>query len=213
MRHLSELQANEYRVLGGLMEKEQTTPDYYPMTLNALVAACNQKTNRNPVMTLTELDTLNLLRVLLQDSLVERVSSARTDRWCHRVDERLHFRPEWKALLTVLFLRGDQTLGELRIRTERMHPFASLSEVQETLTAMANEEELLVVELPRAPGQKESRWGLAGQDHPAVEAAAVHALDSSSSPFEERLTRLEEEVRELREQLDRLQATGGPGIS
>ena len=207
MRHLTELQAGEFRVLGALMEKEQTTPDYYPMTLNALVAACNQKTNRNPVMMLTEVDTLNILRVLLQDSLVERVSAARTDRWCHRVDERLHFRPEWKALLAVLFLRGVQTLGELRIRTERMHPFASLSEVQESLVAMANEEVPLVVELPRAPGQKESRWGLAGQDHPAAEVAVVHVSDGLASPLEGRVTRLEEEVQELREQLHRLLAT------
>ncbi len=213
MRHLTELQAGEFRVLGALMEKEQTTPDYYPMTLNALVAACNQKTNRNPVMTLTEVDTLNILRVLLQDSLVERVSAARTDRWCHRVDERLHFLPEWKALLAVLFLRGVQTLGELRIRTERMHPFASLSEVQESLVAMANEEVPLVVELPRAPGQKESRWGLAGQDYAAAEVAVVHVSDSLASPLGERVTRLEEEVQELREQLHRLLATDELGPS
>ena len=204
MRHLSELQAGEFRVLGALMEKEQTTPDYYPMTLNALVAACNQKTNRNPVMMLTELDTLNILRVLLQDSLVERISAARTDRWCHRVDERLHFRPEWKALSTVLFLRGVQTLGELRIRTERMHPFASLSEVQETLAGMANEEDPLVLELARGPGQKESRWGLTGQDYAAAEVMAVQVSDGISSALEERVTRLEQEVQELREQLKRM---------
>ena len=212
MRHLTELQASEFRVMGALMEKEQTTPDYYPMTLKALVAACNQKTNRNPVMTLTELDTLNILRVLLQDSLVERISAARTDRWCHRADERLHFRPEWKALLTVLFLRGVQTLGELRIRTERMHPFTSLAEVQETLAAMANEEDSLVVELPRGPGQKESRWGLAGQDHAVAEVITVQVSDSISSPLEERVTRLEEEVQELREQLNRLGAPDEPGL-
>ncbi len=206
MRHLTELQAGEFRVLGALMEKEQTTPDYYPMTLNALVAACNQKTNRNPVMTLTELDTLNILRVLLQDSLVDRISAARTDRWSHRVDERLHFRSEWKTLLTVLFLRGVQTLGELRIRTERMHPFASLSEVQEQLAAMANEEVPLVIELSRRPGQKESRWGLASQDHAVADVMTVQASESLSSPLEERVTRLEEEVQELREQLQRLQA-------
>ncbi len=204
MRHLSELQAGEFRVLGALMEKEQTTPDYYPMTLNALVVACNQKTNRNPVMMLTELDTLNILRVLLQDSLVERISAARTDRWCHRVDERLHFRPEWKALSTVLFLRGVQTLGELRIRTERMHPFASLSEVQETLAGMADEEDPLVLELARGPGQKESRWGLTGQDYAAAEVMAVQVSDGISSALEERVTRLEEEVQELREQLKRM---------
>ncbi len=212
MRHLTELQAGEFRVLGALMEKEQTTPDYYPMTLNALVAACNQKTNRNPVMTLTELDTLNILRVLLQDSLVERRSAARTDRWYHRVDERLHFRPEWKALMTVLFLRGVQTLGELRIRTERMHPFASLSEVQESLGAMANEEEPLVLELPRGPGQKESRWGLTGQDYAAVQVMPLRVSDSISSPLEERVTRLEEEVHELRKKLNRLHAPDEPGL-
>ena len=157
MRYLSELWSGEFRVLGALMEKEQTISDYYPMTLNALVAACNQETNWNPVMTLTELDTLNSLRVLLQDSLVERVVAARTDRSCHRVDERLHFCPEWKTSLTVPFVRGVQTLGELRIRTERMHPFASLSEVRVSLIAVANEEAPLVVELPRGPGQKENR--------------------------------------------------------
>ncbi len=213
MRHLSELQAGEFRVLGALMEKEQTTPDYYPMTLNALVAACNQKTNRNPVMTLTELDTLNILRVLLQDSLVERVIATRTDRWCHRVDERLHFRPEWKALLTMLFLRGVQTLGELRIRTERMHPFASLSEVQESLIAMVNEEAPLVLELPRGPGQKESRWGLTGQDYAAAAVTEAHSIESLSSPLEERVSRLEEEVQELREHLNRLQAPDVSGAS
>lgn len=203
MRELSQLEAEEIRVLGALLEKEQTTPNYYPMTLNALTAACNQKTNRNPVMNLRELDVLNVLRVLSQETLVDRVRGSRTDRWKHRVDERLHLLPKWKALITVLFLRGPQTPGELRSRTERMDSFAALLEIEEALSAMGNREFPLVQELAREAGQKETRWGLLGQEYATRESLEIRG-SLGTSPLEERVSRLEEEVRELRERLDRL---------
>jgi uncharacterized protein YceH (UPF0502 family) len=147
----------EQRVVGCLVEKELSTPDAYPLTLNALVAACNQTSNREPVSRLTPGDVEGALHRLMADLLVWRDRGARALRFKHSLDEKLGLRdPSIKAVLAELLLRGAQTPGELRARTPRMHPFGELGEVEESLRALAARG--LVEELPRQPGQKERRW-------------------------------------------------------
>jgi uncharacterized protein YceH (UPF0502 family) len=148
----------EIRVLGSLLEKEQTTPEAYPLSLNALVAACGQQTNREPVMRLSAREVSSALERLRQDVLVWRTDGARVERWKQSVERRWDLDPAAKALLTVLFLRGPQTSGQLRQRSERLHDFASLAAVEELLARLASGDEPLIRELPRAPGQKERRW-------------------------------------------------------
>lgn len=163
----------EIRVLGALLEKEQTTPDQYPLTLNALVAACNQRTNREPVMDLAPPDVAGALDRLHEDVLVWPTSGARTERWRHSVDRRWQLTPAARAVMTVLLLRGPQTPGELRGRSDRLHPFESTAEVEATLEELATGDEPLVVQLGRRPGQKEARWAhLVGGEPEDVETAA-----------------------------------------
>jgi uncharacterized protein YceH (UPF0502 family) len=151
------LDAVEQRVVGCLVEKELSTPDAYPLTLNALVAACNQTSNREPVSRLTPADVEGSLHRLMADLLVWRDRGARALRFKHSLDEKLALRdPAQKAIVAELLLRGAQTPGELRSRSPRMHPFAELVEVEESLRALAARG--LVEELPRQPGQKERRW-------------------------------------------------------
>ena len=203
MRNLTQLDAVEHRILGALMEKGKTTPDYYPLTLKALVAACNQKSNRNPVMSLAEIEVLNTLRVLLQEGLVQRVGGARVDRWQHRLGDSLS--EGALAVLTLLLLRGAQTLGELRGRAERLHGFASLSEVETALQELKGQDPPLSVELARLPGQKENRWTFCGEgEEPQVQAIAAAPEAAGSQSMEERIDRLEAQVGELRRELDDL---------
>ncbi len=212
VRTLTELDAKERRVLGALMEKEQATPDYYPLTLNALLAACNQKTNRAPVMSLAEIEVLNTLRVLQQERLAERETGVRVDRWAHKVDTLLRFKPQLKAILTLLLLRGAQTPGELRARSERLHPFADIAAVEEALDELGRLEPALARALPRQPGQKEVRWALPGTSaeetmiSPSASRPPSELAPAGGPPtdLEQRLTALEETVRALRSQLDEL---------
>ncbi len=209
MRDLTELDAKEIRVLGALMEKEQATPEYYPLTLKALTAACNQKTNRDPVFSMAEIDVLNTLRVLQQEQLVERVTGARVDRWEHRVDPRLHFKPPLKAVLTLLLLRGPQTPGELRARSDRLHAFSDIHAVEEALHDLAQQDPPLAKPLARQPGQKETRWSLAAAgDLPEPDfeiSTAPPATASTTHETLDRLARLEADVEELQRQLRSLQ--------
>jgi uncharacterized protein YceH (UPF0502 family) len=152
-----DLSPTQLRILGALIEKEQATPAYYPLTVNALIAACNQKSNRDPLTELTEGQILDELDNLRTAVLVWRSEGARTERWSQSISRRLELDPEEKALLTLLMLRGPQTIGELRNRSGRLHAFEGLRQVEEALRRMADEERELVVELPRRPGQKESR--------------------------------------------------------
>ena len=144
--------------MGALLEKEQTTPDAYPLTLNALVAACNQKSNRDPILSLDQLEVSRALERLLEDVLVWRTESARSERWKVNVNRRWRLGSAGKAVITLLLLRGPQTAGELRGRSGRMHELESPAEVEAVLRELAAGPEPLVVELARAPGQKESRW-------------------------------------------------------
>ena len=158
MRQIRELESTEIRVLGALLEKEQATPDYYPLTVNALIAACNQKSNRFPVTELTETEIIEALETLRSDVLAWRTDSTRSERWSQSISRRLELDPEEKAVLTLLMLRGPQTSGELRSRSTRLHSFSNLREVDATLRRLAEEDRELAVELSRQPGQKETRW-------------------------------------------------------
>lgn len=197
----------EIRVLGVLLEKEQTTPEVCPLTVNAIVAGCNQKTNREPVMDLTEGQVVDALERLRQDVLVWRSEGARSEKWQQSVVRRWGLDRAGKALMTLLLLRGPQTPGELRTRSERMHPFGSLQEVEEALQRMASIDEPLVRELPRRPGQKEIRWThLVGDTpEPAERPDLPEAPAAPSGPtLTQRVAQLEEAVRRLERELEEL---------
>jgi uncharacterized protein YceH (UPF0502 family) len=156
MTDLRPLDPLERRVLGALIEKELSTPDQYPLTVNALVAACNQSSNRDPVMTVGGEEAQRALDGMMGLLLVWRERGARTLRWKHLVDDKLRLDRAAKAVLAELLLRGPQTPGELRGRSGRMHEMRGLGEVEAVLTELAARR--LVEELPRQPGQKERRW-------------------------------------------------------
>ena len=202
----------EERVVGALIEKSLTTPDYYPMTLNALTAACNQKSNRNPVLALDETTVARTLDRLRERQLVRELSGAdmRVRKYYHRFPEACAFTEPEVALLAELMLRGSQTVGELRSRASRMHEFADLGQVEATLGALANRENgAVVVKLERLAGHKESRFAhlLAGEpDLPAVvdseeprEAARVHIVAEN-----ERIDKLEQQLSALQNQMDEM---------
>ena len=212
MRMIRELDDIEIRVLGALLEKEQTTPDYYPLTVNALIAACNQKSNREPVSELSETEVIEALERLRRDVLAWRSDGARAERWSQSISRRLELDTPSKALLTLLMLRGPQTPGQLRSRSGRLHAFADLAELEATLREMAAGEAPLVADLQRRPGTKESRWahllGAEPDASAAPVAAPAAAVARSSEPPEpglsERLQALEGRVEELARDLARL---------
>jgi len=195
MRLPRELDPIEIRVLGCLLEKKSTTPDAYPLSVNALTAACNQKTNRDPVMHLTGLEVEEVLARLRSEVLVWPEEGARTRKWTHNLDRKWSLSPGAMAVMTVLMLRGPQTTGELRSRTERMHPFASAAEVEVALVALTEGEESIVVHLARQPGQKEARWTHLVGGEPEV--ATVVFVPSTAPP----VTGLAERVSELEKRL------------
>ncbi|MFL6200187.1 MAG: YceH family protein [Thermoanaerobaculia bacterium] len=205
----------EIRVLGALLEKEQTTPELYPLTVNAVLLACNQKTNREPVMDLTEGQVVEALERLRLEVLVWRTEGARSEKWQQSVVRRWGLDRAGKALMTLLLLRGPQTPGELRTRSERMQPFASVDEVEEALQRMAAMDEPLVMELPRRPGQKEARWThLVGDvieepvPRPPLRTARLPEPDLPAGPLpgalSARVAKLEEIVAKLAEDVETL---------
>ena len=197
------LTETEVRVLGALIEKDITTPEYYPLSLNALVNACNQKSNRDPVMQLDEDAVRDALAGLQEQRMAgpARGADSRVTKYEQRLQEVFNFtRPEI-AVLCVLLLRGPQTPGELRGRTERLHRFETLDDVQSTLQKMMQRDPPLAKVLPRQPGTKESRYAhlLAGD---VVEAEMpVHSTVGRNTADAERIARLEEEVAELRREV------------
>jgi uncharacterized protein YceH (UPF0502 family) len=197
----------ETRVLGSLVEKDVTTPDYYPLSLNALVNACNQKNNRDPVMHLQEDSVQDALSTLQEKRLAGPTSSAdsRVTKYEHRLQEAFNFTRGETAVLCVLLLRGPQTPGELRGRTERMHRFEDLTEVQSTVQRLMQRDPPLVRVLPRQPGTKESRYKhlLAGdvEDAADVAQALSSAFVASNSHDIDRITHLENEVSDLRKEV------------
>jgi len=199
----------EVRVLGALVEKDVTTPDYYPLSLNALVNACNQKNNRDPVMSLDEGSVREALITLQEKRLAGPSSTAdsRVTKYEHRLQEMFNFTRGETAVLCVLLLRGPQTPGELRGRTERMHRFETLDEVQSTLQRLMQREEPLVKILSRQPGTKESRYShlLAGDVSEGTPGSPASRSPSFKvSEDAERISRLEEEVANLQNQVAEL---------
>ena len=197
----------ELRVLGCLIEKQRTTPDQYPLSLNSLRLACNQSTNRDPVVEYDEhmiRAALDRLRAKGWTRLASGAGS-RAVKFRHLLDEALALDDAQISVLAVLLLRGPQTPGELKQRTERMHRFESLPEVEQTLQRLAERE--LVVRQQRRPGQKEERWAqLLGGDGEEAESVAPPQAGAS---LEERVARLEHEVAELRRQVAELRAAAG----
>lgn len=199
-----ELTPPETRVLGCLLEKELTTPQNYPLTLNALVLACNQTSNRDPVVSYEEADVAGALADLRDQGIARVVHSSsgqRADKYRHGIEDRWGLDEQHRAVLAVLLLRGPQTVGELRARTERLARFDSLSEIEEVLGLLARREEPLAMLLERAPGQKEARWAHLLAPVDLVAAAAAPAR--SSGPIDE----LRSEVAELRALVDELAAS------
>ncbi len=208
------LNATEVRVLGALVEKSIATPDYYPLSLNALTNACNQLTNREPVMALEESEVTRALEGLRVKRLasVYHAADSRVARYKHTLNDAILLTPAETALLCVLMLRGAQTVGELRTRSERLFAFDSLPEVEETLTTLATRTpDPLVVKLPRQPGTKESRYAhlLSG----SVESASVSAetppplaaMSPAAPSANARIAQLEAEIAAVRREVATLQ--------
>ena len=200
----------EARVLGSLIEKDITTPDYYPLSLNALVNACNQKNNRDPVMTLDENSVRDALSTLQEKRLAGPASGAdsRVTKYEHRLQEAFNFDRREIAIICVLLLRGAQTPGELRGRTDRMYHFEALEDVVSTLDRLAHRDPPLTAALPRQPGTKETRYmhlflGEAPQQV-YVEQAPTSATAGSGAAAD-RISALEAEVQALRAELTEVQ--------
>ncbi|MCP5277743.1 MAG: YceH family protein [Thiobacillus sp.] len=207
--HLPILSLLETRILGVLYEKQHTVPDTYPLSLNALVAGCNQKTSRNPVMEVTEAEVQAALDSLKGPTLIMESSGGRVTRYAHNLEKVLRQPSQAMALLTLLMLRGPQTAGELRINCERLHRFADISAVEGFLEELAERPDgALVMELPRQPGARENRWAQLLGGTPAVEegSPATHvqadlAADvtlGEITALKANMTRLEAEVDELK---------------
>ena len=201
--------AAELRVLGCLIEKQRTTPDQYPLTLNALRLACNQATNRDPVVDYDEATIRAALERLSRRGWVRLATGpgSRVAKYRHLLDDALGRVPSQIALLAVLLLRGPQTPGELKARVERLYPYPTLEDVQKALDALAAAE--LVHVLPRRPGQSQDRWehllgggGTAGPAPPDGAAPEGASVASTQSPLEARVTRLEEQVAQLQRALE-----------
>ncbi len=190
----------ELRVLGSLLEKDLTTPEYYPLTLNALQNACNQKSSREPVVNYDETTVAQGLELLRQKQLVLKVSGAghRVEKYAHRLGETLNLGRRELALLCVLMLRGPQTVGELRGRTERMHPFADMEEVERVLESLAARQPDPLA-APAARGRWRHLWSGA-DDIPEPDAEPVSSAAGKS--LEHRVAELEREVAELKQQIE-----------
>jgi uncharacterized protein YceH (UPF0502 family) len=193
----------EARVLGALMEKEATTPEYYPLSLNALVNACNQKTNRDPVVDYDERDVMDALERLRNIGYSLTVTgSGRVHKYAQRISETLNLGRRQSAVLCVLLLRGAQTLGEVKDRSERLHSFADLAEAEAVLEKLAEwPEGALVKKLPRQPGQKEARYAHLLCGEPVVEAAGEASAAAGSGG---RVAQLEAELQTLRSDFENL---------
>ena len=203
---------SQVRVLGCLIEKEICTPEYYPLTLKSLVAACNQKSNRNPMMMLDDTDLVRIIEDLRYDhQIVRQVTTAgsRVPKYKHMFPDHYDFTPQATAVLCELFLRGPQTPGQLRTHTARMYQFSNTTEIEETLTALKEwEDGPFVVKLPREPGCREQRWAHLfcgeidiSQIEPVARAEPARLVVQAEN---ERIAGLETEVASLRTELNQL---------
>ena len=211
---MTKLDEIEVRVLGALLEKDITTPDYYPLSLNALINACNQKSNRDPVMALDESAVRDALDRLNEKSLAGQATSAdsRVPKYAHRLQEVFNFDRREMAVLCVLLLRGPQTPGELRGRTQRMYKFDDLGAVESALHRLMEKEPPLVMKLARQPGTKESRyahllagemeaWSMPAEHRTGQYGAETRPVAATGSQDDQRITRLETEVQSLRQEI------------
>lgn len=192
---------DEVRVLGCLLEKEMATPDYYPLTLNALINACNQKSNRDPVVSFDEETVTYALNGLRERNLIRQSNVSRVAKYEQIFAQNLKLVTREQAIICILLLRGPQTVGEIRTRTERLYAFSSLDEVE---TSIANLEDMqLVSRLPRQPGRKESRYThhLSGESE---EKAAETILRVKAVPEVDRTGELQQQIDELRREMQRL---------
>lgn len=205
------LTSAEARVIGCLVEKQATTPETYPLTLNALVLACNQKTSREPVMNLTQGQVGQALRALENRGMARLVMGSRADRWEQRLDKALELVPAQVILLSLLLLRGPQTLNELLTRSNRMHDFDDVEQVQHQLERLHSRG--LATQIPRQPGQREDRYMhlLASPDELAAAIASSGKSDSAapSAAAQSRIDELEERIAQLEARLAKLEAERG----
>ncbi|WP_199735121.1 YceH family protein [Erwinia sp. JUb26] len=204
----SPFSATEARVVGCLLEKQVTTPDQYPMSLNGVVTACNQKSNREPVMSLSESDVQNTLDLLVKKHQLTALSGFGSrvvkyeQRFCNSEFGQLKFSPAEVALITTLLLRGAQTPGELRTRSSRMHDFSDMAEVEQTLEGLSNRESgALVVRLAREPGKRESRYMHLFSGEPDEASLAGADSEIADEGLNARVAQLEQEVALLKQQL------------
>jgi len=203
------LNAVEARVLGVLIEKERTTPEYYPLSLNALTAACNQKSSRDPVMNLSDTEVMNAIETLRNKKLAWQLSTAggRVPKFEHNMPALFSFSAAEISIICVLLLRGAQTPGEIRNHCDRLHSFPSIDEVEKTLRQLTEMEGgPFVKELPKQPGRKENRYVQLFTGEPDLtiyeSGAAVTRIES---PGEDRITKIEREIAEMRQMLMGLQ--------
>ena len=205
---LEQLTEVEARVLGSLVEKQLTTPEYYPLTMNALTAACNQKSNRDPVVSYDETTIMSAIDSLRDKNLVYLYygTSSRTVKYKHMVPSVFELDDAGVAIVAVLLLRGPQTIGELRERTGRLHEFAGLGEVQEALDGLMRRDEPLIIKLERQAGQKEARYAhlLCG---PVDQSAIAPSREASSGGREDKIAKLESEIENLRGEFASLRET------
>lgn len=202
------LDAVETRVLGALLEKERTTPDNYPLSLNALTNACNQTSNREPVMSLDEITVSAAVDRLRRRALAKPIvhSGGRVTKYAQRAGDALGLVNRQLALLCVLALRGPQTTAELRTRAQRLHDFEDLADVESTLDGLIDHAPPLVVRLPRRPGQKETRYAQLLAGEPSAEALEAMDAAPAAPRADDRVAALEETVAALREEIVALRA-------
>ena len=196
------------RIVASLFEKEATTPDAYPLTLNAIVLACNQKTAREPVMELEQGDVANALRRLETRGWVKSQHTARAERYAHRLEAVLSLTRPQTALLALLMLRGPQTAHELLARTDRLARFEGIEDVQHALDRLAKRVPALVVALPRQSGQRGERFAHLLCGEPDASAVSMPPAGGASSPLSERVVELEQRVAELETRLLALESAG-----
>jgi len=208
--------ATEARVIGCLLEKQVTTPDQYPMSLNGVVTACNQKSNREPVMSLSDGDVQNALDLLVKKHQLTAISGFGSrvvkyeQRFCNSEFGQLKFSSAEVALIATLLLRGAQTPGELRTRSARMHDFSEMAEVEQTLDGLSHRESgALVVRLAREPGKRESRYMHLFSGEPDESSLASGDAESVDDSLHTRLAALELDVAQLKQQLASLLAVRG----
>ncbi|HEX5054935.1 MAG TPA: YceH family protein, partial [Gammaproteobacteria bacterium] len=190
----------EARILGAMMEKELTTPENYPLTLNSLTLACNQKTSREPVMELTQGEVGSCVRQLQERQLVSGESGARADRYAQKLTKTLNLDKAGQAVLNIMLLRGPQTLNELLTRSQRMWQFQDAAAVENTVNALAQRAEPLVQKIPRQSGQREDRYMHLLCGKPGIQASQPERVTrSANADLEERIAKLEQQVALLLE--------------